>query len=411
MLAPMVALRAPRSRTAPARPTRPGGCWAPGSPGQRRAAGPRGGRDTDPRPARPRVRPAAPGARSLLAGLCLLLALAPRVAAHDNSSSRTLLVAVGPTIDHFVRLQAESVWEVLPLDPDGNRFVEPHELEAVREPLLAYLRRHYQLVADDGPTLEGELIGLTLSQDPTDALSMQQFVELHLRYACPEVPRTLHVTMDLFRDTSPTHLDLLAVSWNDAGEAPAPPQDSVRLWAGEPRHSSWSGRLRPWRADLAAGARAVLAAPLALACLLALLLGAARGGRPGLTRATALACGGGLGLALALGERLPDPGGAGLAAGLAVVYAAALDLRPGAGSRPLVLEALILGGLQGLALLRAAPPPADGRALGLALGAGATLALLGLVLGPLVPSGRVGRALAVAALLVGVHGTWRAWAG
>jgi len=119
--------------------------------------------------AAPRAEPPAPAARATL---------------HPDSFSQSL-VAVEPDGLHvFHKLQALSVFEVLPAaDPDGDLYFQQQDLEAVRDDLVGYVLERYLLrPAPGAEPLVGRLVSCALLREDTDALAFQQFVELDLRY-------------------------------------------------------------------------------------------------------------------------------------------------------------------------------------------------------------------------------------
>jgi hypothetical protein len=286
----------------------------------------------------------------------LLAAIGPVIGsarAHDNSRSRSLLVLNQGHLSHFVKLQAQSVWEVLPLDRDGNLLVEQDEFDAVQDDIGIYVREHVLLRADGGELLAGTTVAVELITDDRDALAFEQWIELELRYDLAFVPRRLEIEVSLFLDTSPKHQDLCDVVWADGPEELAAERVSLRFWAGDPLQFADSGRpppTRSWYSSLWAGARAVLFAPLTLLCLAVLLAGAARvlagTGSSRVLWAYALCLAGGVCLTEPASD-LVTPAGASLAGGLAVAWVGALNLARRA-ERPIWVEAAVFGVLMGL---------------------------------------------------------------
>jgi len=307
---------------------------------------------------RPPVRPAA--LVTLLGAVC---ALAVPAGAHENSRSRSLLALHDGHLSHFVKLEAESVWEVLPLDRDGNLLVEQDEFDAVRDDIARYVSEHVVLYPDGGEILRGRPVAVELVTDDRNALAFKQWVELELLYDLPVVPRRLEIEVSLFLDTSPKHQDLCDVVWADGPESLVDERVRLRFWAGDPRQVADSGRPPPapsFGAGLWAGAHTVALAPLALLCLAALLVGlSSRADRAGVAGGHPLADGSGrvlslyatgLALSLCLGAVLTPhvtQAGAALAAGLAVAWVGALNLLRRS-ERPVWVEALVFGLLMGL---------------------------------------------------------------
>ncbi|MFT7462461.1 MAG: hypothetical protein ACI9EF_000801 [Pseudohongiellaceae bacterium] len=321
----------------------------------------------------------------------VLCVLCSTLVAHDNSRSRTLLVVEHDHLAHFVKLQAQSVWEVLPLDADGNLLVEPAEFEAVKSDLAQYVGDHVLLRPDGGERLRGSLVAAELVSNDSDALAFEQWIEVELRYELERSPRDLEIEVSLFAETSPRHQDLCDVLWSggldEQGEGVVTPV-RLRFWAGDSRQLASSGRPEtalPFWAGVGSGVRRWLQAPLAWLCLAALLAGA--GGRnfyKGSARVL-LAFVGSLAGGLVWAEAMPEPvsvGALALAGGLAVIWVGALnmaELRHSTGEapqgRPVWAEALVFGLLMGLGLAEYEGPLTEAWQLG--AGAAAVSALTG----------------------------------
>ena len=363
--------------------------------------------------------------RHLAAALCVaLVLLCSSSSAHENSRSRSLLVVEPGQLVHFVKVQVQSVWEVLPLDPDDNLLVEPDEFEAVRDQLARYVTEHVRLRPDGGQPLQGTLVAAELVSDDMEALSFQQWIELELRYELASVPRELEIEVSLFLETSPRHQDLCDVIWSDEPGTVTSEPVRLRFWAGDPRQVASSGRSLPGPAlgsELWAGALRLLQAPLALLCLAALLAGCVAGSAAWLVSlgtgkvvwAYAASVGVGLATARSLAGQL-TLGAVSLAGGLAVAWVGALNLgswlrksdvqAPG---RPVWAEALVFGLLMGLAL--AAPLPSSSSSPWvLGLGAACAAAVAGLALRALIC--RVSAARLLVTLAAVVAGVWAALA-
>ena len=332
--------------------------------------------------------------------------------AHDNSRSRSLLVVEPGQLVHFVKVQVQSVWEVLPLDPDDNLLVEPDEFEAVRDQLARYIIEHVRLRPDGGEPLQGSLVVAELVSDDMEALSFQQWIELELRYELASAPRELEIEVSLFLETSPRHQDLCDVIWSDEPGTVTSEPVRLRFWAGDPRQVASSGRPLPAPtvpAGLWAGALQLRQDPLALLCLAALLAGCVAGSGK-VVWAYAASLGAGLVAAESLDGQL-TPGAVSLAGGLAVAWVGALNLgswarkseaqSPG---RPVWAEALVFGLLMGLVLASQASSDSPSWVLG--MGAACAAAMAGLLLRILTC--RLTAARMLVSLAAIVAGVWAA---
>ena len=358
--------------------------------------------------------------------LCVaLVTLCSSAHAHDNSRSRSLLVVEPGQLVHFVKVQAQSAWEVLPLDPDGNLLVDPDEFEAVREDLARYVTEHVRLRPDGGDSLVGVLAEAELVSDDMDALSFQQWIELELRYELTASPRELEIEVSLFLETSPRHQDLCDVIWSDDPGVVTSEPVRLRFWAGDPRQVASSGQPLPAPTSLSvvwAGALGLLSDSLALLCLAALLAGCHPGSTAELARlgsarvlwAFVPSLGAGVVGAELLAEQL-TVGAVTLAGGLAVAWVGALNLggwarrsdarTPG---RPVWAEALVFGLLMGLgaglALDGKAPPASPSWVL--AIGVVCAAGLAGVSLRALIS--RIGFAGLLVSLAAVAAGGWAA---
>lgn|GEM_PF-3089044 len=332
------------------------------------------------------------------AALCVaLVALCSSARAHDNSRSRSLLVVEPGQLVHFVKVQAQSAWEVLPLDPDGNLLVEAAEFEAVRDDLARYVMEHVRLRPDGGEPLKGELAVGELVSDVMDALSFEQWIELELHYELAAVPRELEIEVSLFLETSPRHQDLCDVIWSDEPGVVTGASARLRFWAGDPRQVASSGRPLPTPGVLSvlwAGALGLLGSPLALLCLAALLAGSAAVSSKALARTNSarvvLAFVPSLAAGVASVDWLAEQltvGAVSLAGGLAVAWVGVLNLgalarktNAEAPGRPVWAEALVFGLLMGLGLGLNPNAPSASPSWQLALGAACAAALAGVPL-------------------------------
>lgn len=349
-----------------------------------------------------------------------LVTLCSSARAHENSRSRSLLVVEPGQLVHFVKVQAQSVWEVLPLDPDGNLLVEADEFEAVRDDLGRYVMEHVRLRPDGGEPLKGALVSGELVSDDMDALSFEQWIELELRYELAVLPRDLDIEVSLFLETSPRHQDLCDVIWSD--EPGVVTSEPVRLsfWAGDPRQVASSRRPLPTPTVLSvlwAGALALLRDPLALLCLAALLAGSAAATSTALARTSStkvvLAFVPSLGAGVATAELLAGQltlGAVTLAGGLAVAWVGALNLGgwarkadAGVPGRPVWAEALVFGLLMGLGLDAMVSPASPWWQLAIgAIGAACAAGLAGVLLRALLCRARsAGLLVSVTAIAAG----------
>ncbi len=166
----------------------------------------------------------------------------PAVALHPNSISSTRIRVDGTEILLTQRCQVLSLMEVIPdLDADGDGVVTPAEIQRSRDAVFDYLGRQYRLfVGSDRDREGGErliLSPLTLSRaekllEEGNAGFSAGAVDAVFHYAAAEPVTDLLVEMDLFLDTSPDHVDLLAIEWVGQGT------ESFGLDAREPRGRS-----------------------------------------------------------------------------------------------------------------------------------------------------------------------------
>ena len=286
----------------------------------------------------------------------LLLALVSLLGSdplHPNSQSRSVTVVGADALVVSLRCQAESVWEVLPADPDGNGLVEEDELAAIRDDLAAYLLEHWQVRLEaGGDPLPGRVTELSLVTHDLDALFFSQFVEATIAYDVEAPPDQVELSMSLFLTTSPRHQDLCALVWPDGQ------REEGRLWGGRPRQMFVSPAPPPDVGPVAQGRRGFLrffASWEHVAFVLALLVACGRlRAFLAVVLVFALAHSGGLALAHEGVADLP-PVAVTLALGGSVLFVGILNVlrrRP----RPLWIEAAIFGLVHGWAF-GVAPAP------------------------------------------------------
>ena len=156
----------------------------------------------------------------LLPSLCLLLAAGP----HSDSLSSSKVLVAGHEAHVRVLIQLPSLEQVLPgLDADGDGEVARGEFTARADEARAYLEQHYRLWSGADRNLEGGLLlepqGATIEWVPPQAraelgeLDGGALFRFHVSAEEPIQDLVLEVT--LFHATSPAHVDLATVIWQD----------------------------------------------------------------------------------------------------------------------------------------------------------------------------------------------------
>ncbi len=163
--------------------------------------------------------------------LSLLLALPP----HPNSLSTSRVVVTGAAARLELRCQAQSLLEVFgtDADADGDGWLNDTELQALRDPLLAYVNERFVLRAGSGgdgragTVLVGTLAALSATPPDTEAAWPTQWVDLTLDYRAAELIPDLMLEVMLFRESAPDHSDLCQLVWN--GGEPL----ETQFWMGQ----------------------------------------------------------------------------------------------------------------------------------------------------------------------------------
>ena len=162
--------------------------------------------------------------------------------AHVGSYSLSEVHIRRGSVQLQLRCQVLSLGEVIaPFDPDLDGEMEPGELDAHRDAIVAYVVEHYRLFPGtkeaSAPNAEGvslEMQSATVTEAPMalDPLGeISEWLDVVVDFTVPDANgsgfdgsgfdgagldgfESLGVRMDLFYDTSPQHRDSAAVVWN-----------------------------------------------------------------------------------------------------------------------------------------------------------------------------------------------------
>ncbi len=177
--------------------------------------------------------PAAPARTSVGPPLARLVARA--VLAHPDSLSETLVEVRGKEARVTMRLQVLSLLEVIPdLDADRDGEVSTDEVTARRDAIMGYVLEHYGFWTDADRELQG---GVPLLPQPMTLWHTPRresdgyrkgSVGLELLLVHDAPIRDLMVESSLFLLTSPAHMDLLTITWDEVGADGAVPRDGGR---------------------------------------------------------------------------------------------------------------------------------------------------------------------------------------
>ncbi|MCP3914009.1 MAG: hypothetical protein GY711_00455 [bacterium] len=320
------------------------------------------------------------------------------LALHTGSVSASRLVVEGARAELSVRCQVLSLQEVIEgLDADADGFVETGELEQHADEVSSYVASHYRVRAAAGLSVSPTAVRRVRTSGP-DRLTGYELVDVQFAIRAERPIEELSLEVDLFRATSPDHVDTAEIRWN--GRKPLgrlfTPRDEhweVRAPGAITGEMHIDGLKRGWSA---------WAGPCALAALMLAAAGRKQALRVGAVFLAAevatIALAVHWGIAASLTRTII------LAAPLSVAYVAA-DYLMRHPDRARVLEVLVFGVVSGLALaLALSAALADERDAQLGLAAflgGLALSRLACVAVAAAVLGRATRlTLAGAALLV-----------
>jgi hydrogenase/urease accessory protein HupE len=163
----------------------------------------------------------------MLAAL-LLLASVVLAGPHPNSISSSR-VRVPPQRDRVlveIVCEAPTLCEAVPIDRDGDKRLDPSELEAGWNAVRDYVAARYSVRwCDERETAPAPLSGslVSLAEENADARpgsSDTQWIALALEYPSARAVEGLRIRFRLFYETNPAHMDFCEVAWE--GEAPIP---------------------------------------------------------------------------------------------------------------------------------------------------------------------------------------------
>jgi len=147
---------------------------------------------------------------SLCGLLAALLVSSGAPGPHPMSRSSSRVDIEGEVVRWTLRVQPESVREVLPLlDANGDGVLQKVESEAGANQIAEYLalnfglRDHEEMVAE----WAGDLIGIGVpigTEEPGDS----EWIEASWEFRAPAKVEGLGVRMELFKSTSPDHIDV-----------------------------------------------------------------------------------------------------------------------------------------------------------------------------------------------------------
>jgi hypothetical protein len=233
-----------------------------------------------------------------------LLAAAGAAATHPGSISRTRIDVRADGLRVELRVQAQTLFETLPLDADGDGRLALAEVEAGRAALAEYVAARLRVVPLGSGEERAVPLGLDSISTSTPGARIDEWYLLALDGALAASPERLAVETRLFLEQNPDHVEYTAVAWE--GEEPT----EVVFGAGEhraelvPQGARRAGVLGSF---LRLGVDHILSGWDHLAFVLALLV-AVRGVRPLVGVVTAFTVAHSVTLALAAFEvvRLPS---------------------------------------------------------------------------------------------------------
>lgn len=157
----------------------------------------------------------------------LLLSLALFAAAgapHPDSISSSRIVVSGAEARLDLRCQVISFLEVIDgLDADADGTVSAAEVELQREAIQSYVMEHYVLVTGSDRSFQG---GRRLEPYPVSIGHLEETgeqgrgwrggaIDVGLTFRSGEALRDLQLEVSLFQETSPFHIELAQVIWED----------------------------------------------------------------------------------------------------------------------------------------------------------------------------------------------------
>lgn len=163
----------------------------------------------------------------------LLLALPALLGVvHDDSASFSRVEVAEDAVHVTLRVQALSVLEVLPwMDRDGDKLIDAEELAVRPGELGRYLLEGYSL-AEDGRRLRPEVFP-DLALDPAAALP-GSWVEARWSVPTGRPLAGLELSVELFLEESPGHLEFTEVTWRGVRLHPFTLGPGGGRWAFQP---------------------------------------------------------------------------------------------------------------------------------------------------------------------------------
>ncbi len=144
---------------------------------------------------------------SILVAASLSLAVSPEP--HPMSRSTSLVEVNGEVVRWSLRVQSESIREVLPrLDLNGDLLLDRNECDAAADEIAGYLAEHYALRGTEAPGGEWDGALVRIGEPTRDIVDEFEWVEATWEFRSTEPVEGLAVRMELFEVTSPDHIDV-----------------------------------------------------------------------------------------------------------------------------------------------------------------------------------------------------------